>query len=55
MNSSSADADPFAQLARIIYEQMNLGPRRMHVAIALAKQHLEDIRRVLVDEGLRSP
>ena len=55
MNSSSADADSLAQLARIIYEQMNTGPRRMHVAITLAKQHLEAIRRALVDEGLRSP
>lgn len=55
MNSSSADADSLAQLARIIYEQMNTGPRRMHVAITLAKQHLDDIRRALVDEGLRSP
>ena len=55
MNSSSADADSLAQLARIIYEQMNIGPRRMHLAITLAKQHLDDIRRVLVDEGLRSP
>ena len=55
MKSNAADVDPFAQLARIIYEQMNIGPRRMHVAIALAKQHLEDIRRALVEEGLRSP
>jgi hypothetical protein len=54
MDSRAADADPYAQPARIIYDQMNIEPRRMHLAIVLAKQHLDDIRRVLVDEGLRN-
>ena len=45
--------DPLAQFARIVYDQMNIEPRRMNVAIELAKQHLADIRRALVKEGLR--
>jgi hypothetical protein len=53
-NDRTADDDPLAQLARIIYDQMNIEPRRMNIAIELAKQHLADIRGALVKEGLRA-
>ena len=53
-NDSNADDDPLAQFARIIYDQMNVEPRRMNIAIELAKQHLTDIRGALVKEGLRA-
>jgi hypothetical protein len=53
-DAADPDADPYAQMARIIHSQMNIEPRRMHLAIELAKKHLDDIRRVLVERGLRT-
>ncbi len=50
----NAEDDPLTQFARIVYDQMNIEPRRMNVAIELAKQHFADIRRALVKEGLRA-
>jgi hypothetical protein len=51
---STPDTDPVAMIARIIYEQMNIEPRRMNVAIELAQQLLADVRRTLIDKGLRT-
>ena len=36
-NISGAEGEALTQLARIIYEQMNVEPRRMNVAIDVAK------------------
>jgi hypothetical protein len=52
-DTKNAEGDPVAQLARFIYEQMNVEPRRMNIAIELAKQHWDDIRRALIEQGLR--
>jgi hypothetical protein len=52
-HSDSPNADVVASLARLIYGEMNIEPRRMHVAIELAKQHLAEIRRALAEQGLR--
>jgi hypothetical protein len=53
-NPTTPDTDPVAVIARIVYEQMNVEPRRMNVAIDLAKQVLTDVRRTLIDQGLRT-
>jgi hypothetical protein len=51
---TTPDTDPVAAIARIIYEQMNVEPRRMNVAIEFAQQVLTDVRRDLIDKGLRT-
>ena len=53
-DTPSPDDDPLARISRIIYDQMDIEPRRMHVAIELAKQHLAEIREALVNAGLRA-
>jgi hypothetical protein len=53
-NTTNTEDDTLAQLARIIYEEMNVEPRRMNVAIELAKQHLAHIREALIKQNLRS-
>lgn len=53
-NTTETEDDPLAQLARVIYGEMNVEPRRMHVAIDLAKRTLADIRRTLVEQALRT-
>jgi hypothetical protein len=52
--NSSPEGDTLTQLARLIYDQMNVEPRRMNVAIELARQHLTDVNRTLTEQGLRS-
>lgn len=49
----ASDSDTLAQLARVIYQEMNVEPRQMHRAIELAREQLADLRRVLVERGLR--
>lgn len=46
--------DTLAQLARLIYEEMNIEPRRMNIAIEMAKQHLTLIREALIKQNLRT-
>lgn len=53
-NISGAEGEALTQLARIIYEQMNVEPRRMNVAIEVAKRQLTEINRALIDQGLRT-
>ena len=53
-NSEPEEPDHVAELARIIYDQMNIEPRHMNVAIKMAKSYMTQIRRYLVEEGLRS-
>lgn len=53
-NISGAEGEVLTQLARIIYEQMNVEPRRMNVAIEVAKRQLTEINRALIDQGLRT-
>ncbi len=53
-NISGAEGEALTQLARIIYEQMNVEPRRMNVAIEVAKRQLTEINRALIEQGLRS-
>lgn len=53
--SEQGEPDAVAQLARVIYEQMDVEPRRMTVAIELAKDYLGTIQRFLVEQGLRMP
>lgn len=53
-DETTVEAAALDQLARFIYEQMNIQPRRMNVAIEMAKQHLTDIKKTLVEVGLRS-
>ncbi len=55
MDSDENDADAVTEFARMIYDTMNVEPRRMNVAIELAKRHWEDIQRTLVEQGLRTP
>ena len=54
-DSNTERPDQVAQLARLIYDQMNIEPRQMHAAIKMAKSYMTQIRRCLVEEGLRSP
>jgi hypothetical protein len=49
-----ADAAPLAALARIIYDEMNLHALSVHIALALACEHLADIRSELIEALLRS-
>ncbi len=53
-DTNNIEEDPLTQLARVIYGEMNVEPRRMHVAIDLAKQILADIRRILLEQALRT-
>jgi hypothetical protein len=53
-NISGAEGEALTQLARIIYEQMNVEPRRMNVAIEVAKRQLTEINRALIEQGLRT-
>jgi hypothetical protein len=53
-NISGAEGEALTQLARIIYEQMNVEPRRMNVAIEVAKRQLTEINRTLIEQGLRT-
>ena len=53
-NISGAEGEALTQLARIIYEQMNVEPRRMNVAIEMAKRQLTEINRALIEQGLRT-
>ena len=54
-NEPDTEAETLAKLARLIYDEMNIEPRRMNVAITLAKQHLADLRATLIDHNLRRP
>ena len=54
-NVTDNDQDSLAQLARIIYEEMNVEPRRMNIAIELATHFLAQIRQELVRKELRGP
>jgi hypothetical protein len=47
------EGDALALLARLVYQEMNVEPRRMHVAIDIAKEQLRGLRQVLVRRGLR--
>ena len=53
-NISGDEGEALTQLARIIYEQMNVEPRRMNVAIEVAKRQLTEINRALIEQGLRT-
>ena len=53
-NISGAEGEALTQLARIVYEQMNVEPRRMNVAIEVAKRQLTEINRTLIEQGLRT-
>ena len=53
-NMSGAEGEALTHLARIIYEQMNVEPRRMNVAIEVAKRQLTEINRALIEQGLRT-
>jgi len=55
MESDENTADVVTEFARMIYDAMNMEPRRMNVAIELAKQHWDQICRTLEEEGLRTP
>ena len=48
------DDDPVAELARIIYAQMNVEPRQMHIAIECARQYLTEIRAAPIQQRLRT-
>lgn len=50
-----AEDAALAPLARLIYDEMNVEPRQMHVAIELAKWYLTDVRVALVKRDLRRP
>jgi hypothetical protein len=52
-HQTADDGDPVARLARLIYAEMDVEPRQMHVAIQLAKEHLRELREQLVTQGLR--
>ena len=45
------DGDDLAQLARVIHDQMTTEPKRMHVAIVMAKKYMADIRQSLVEQA----
>ena len=51
----AGDSDALARLARLIYDQMDVEPRQMHVAIEIAKEQLKGIRALLISRGLRRP
>jgi hypothetical protein len=53
-DAGGLEDNSLTSFARLVYDQMNIEPRRMNVAIELAKQHLAEIRRALVKEGLRT-
>jgi hypothetical protein len=54
-SATIAQDDTLAPLARAIYDEMNVEPRQMHVAIELAKWYLSSIREALVKRDLRIP
>jgi hypothetical protein len=49
------DGESLAEMARLIYAEMNTEPRQMHVAIQLAREQLQALRELLVSKGLRRP
>jgi hypothetical protein len=53
IQDETAESDDLAQLARVIHDQMTVEPRRMHDAIVMARRYMEDIRRNLVEQGMR--
>jgi hypothetical protein len=48
------DDESLATLAEIVVGQMDVGPKDFDAAIALAHQHLADIRSELIEAGCRS-
>ena len=52
-SQTQADSDAVAQLARLIYGEMDVEPRHMHLAIELAREQLQALRDLLVVKGLR--
>ena len=52
---TASDGDALAEMARLIYAEMNTEPRQMHVAIQLAREQLQALRELLVSKGLRRP
>jgi hypothetical protein len=48
------DVDALAALAEIVVRQMDVGPPDFDAAIALAHQHLADIRSELIEARFRS-
>ncbi len=52
--TAAPDIDVLATLASLIYYQMDLYPPSLDLAIALACQHLADIRSELIEAGFRA-
>lgn len=55
VDDPTIEPDATVTLARLVYDEMNIEPRQMHLAIEMAKEDLRRIRHVLVERGLRRP
>ena len=50
---SADDVDALVALAEVVVNQIDVGPHDFDAAIALAHQHLADIRSQLIEAGLK--
>lgn len=53
--AAGSEEDGLASLARVIFGEMNVEPRRMNIAIDLAREFLTEIRHELIRQDLRAP
>lgn len=53
--TTDGDEDGLTRLSRVIFDEMNVEPRRMNVAIDLAREFLTEIRQELIRQNRRTP